>query len=287
MSVISNLRKKLKSNPEIAKFVMPSTKNEVLLDLNEDGKVDFAFIDQSGDGLPETFALDWTGNGELNLYYYDADGNGKADTLLFYPDGEDIPVFTRISKASEERIEGVLGSLRGTLASDDPQRIKDTLYSVLNQLREGGKTYGKEGNLARMRARMQEDPEMAKLLRPSPKNELFLDLNDDGIADFCLIDTNHSGNIDTMGIDLSGDGEFDLYLTDTDDNGVSDRVTYFKPGEDEPCVEIAGSKLEEAIRPAAMKIIIANRSHFDAKTMAKAFKTFKKEAAAALKNLES
>ena len=34
MSVTSNLRKYLKSNPEIAKFLMPGTKNEILLDLN-------------------------------------------------------------------------------------------------------------------------------------------------------------------------------------------------------------------------------------------------------------
>ena len=50
MNVTARLRQHLKSNPELAKLLMPGTKNEVLLDLNGDGKVDFAFIDQTGDG---------------------------------------------------------------------------------------------------------------------------------------------------------------------------------------------------------------------------------------------
>ena len=285
MNVTARLRQHLKSNPELAKLLMPGTKNEVLLDLNGDGKVDFAFIDQTGDGMPETFAIDRTGNGELNLYFYDADGNGYADTVLSYRDGEDIPSYTKISKASEMKLEEILGGLRGAMKTNDPEDIRRALYGVVDTLNEQAKVFGKEGNLARMRARMKEDPDMAKLLLPSPKNELFIDLNDDGVADLCLIDTNHSGNIDTMGLDLSGDGEFDLYLTDTDDNGVSDHVTYFKPGEEEPTVERTGSELEEALRAAAMKVIISNRSNFDAKTMVKAFKTFRKEALAALKTV--
>lgn len=285
MNVTARLRQHLKSNPELAKLLMPGTKNEVLLDLNGDGKVDFAFIDQTGDGMPETLAIDRTGNGELNLYFYDADGNGLADTVLSYRDGEDIPSYTKISKDNEMKLEEILGRLRGSMKTNDPEDIRRALYGVVDILNERAKVFGKEGNLARMRARMKEDPEMAKLLLPSPKNELFIDLNDDGVADLCLIDTNHSGNIDTMGIDLSGDGEFDLYLTDTDDNGVSDHVTYFKPGEEEPTVECTGSELEEALRAAAMKVIISNRSNFDAKTMVKAFKTFRKEAVAALKTV--
>ena len=98
MSVTSNFRKHLKAIPEIAKFVMPSTKYEVLLDLNGDGKCDFAFIDTTGDGFPDSFALDRTGSGELNLYYVDTDGNGLADTTLYYPDGQDTPSYTKSAR---------------------------------------------------------------------------------------------------------------------------------------------------------------------------------------------
>ena len=40
MSVISDFRKKLRSNPETAKLLMPGTKYEVLLDLDGDGRMD-------------------------------------------------------------------------------------------------------------------------------------------------------------------------------------------------------------------------------------------------------
>ena len=52
MSKISDFRKKLKSNPETAKLLMPGTKYEALLDLDGDGKMDFALMDTTGDGNP-------------------------------------------------------------------------------------------------------------------------------------------------------------------------------------------------------------------------------------------
>ena len=109
MSITSDFRKHLKAFPEIAKFVMPSTKYEVLLDLNGDGKCDFAFIDTTGDGTPDSFAMDRTGSGELNLYFCDTDGNGLADTVFYYPDGQDTPSYTKISKESEARIHELIG----------------------------------------------------------------------------------------------------------------------------------------------------------------------------------
>ena len=49
MSKISDFRKKLKSNPETAKLLMPGTKYEALLDLDGDGKMDFALMDTTGE----------------------------------------------------------------------------------------------------------------------------------------------------------------------------------------------------------------------------------------------
>ena len=285
MSVTSNFRKHLKSNPEIAKFVMPGTKYEVLLDLNEDGKIDFAFIDQTGDGLPETFAIDLTGSGELNLYYYDSDGNGKADTLIHYPDGKDIPTFSRTTKESEERLQKALGGIRAAMRSNDPQEIKDCLFGIRDGVWEATKSFGKTGTLARMRLAMKADAEMAKLLCPSPKNELYFDLNEDGIADFALCDTNHDGEIDSFGMDLTGDGEFDLYITDKDGNGVADHVVYYKAGEEEPAADAEGAKVEEALRPAAMKFLIRLRSEFSADNLIKSMKLYRKEAIVAIKNI--
>ncbi len=285
MSVTSNLRKYLKSNPEIAKFLMPGTKNEILLDLNGDGKMDFAFMDTTGNGMPETFALDKTGSGELNLYYYDSDGNGKADTVLYYPDGQDVPTFSRISKESEERIEKALGGMRAAMKSNDAEEIKKCLFGIRDHIDEAAKTFGKTGTLARMRAKMKEDPEMAKLLCQSPKNEMFFDLNEDGIADFALIDSNHDGEIDTMGMDLTGDGEFNLYLNDSDGNGITDNVTYYRPGDEEAALGSTSAQLEEALRPATMKLLVSLRSEFSAKNLIKTLKGFRKDALSALETI--
>ena len=288
MSVVSNFRKHLRSNPEIAKFLLPSTKSEVLLDLNGDGKIDFAFIDTTGNGFPESFAMDRTGNGELNLYFIDADGNGLADTVLHYADGADTPNYTKIAKDNEAHIHEVIGQkiregITEAMKNNDPQRIKDALYGIRDYIAERAKVYGKAGNLARMRAKMKADPEMAKLLCSSPKNELFFDLNGDGVADFALIDTNRTGDIDTVGIDLTGDGEFDLYLTDTDRNGAHDTGLYYKTGADEPTHSSSNPLLEETLAPVAQKFRDALRAEFTAKSLIDALTAYKLEAIDAMK----
>ena len=287
MSITSKFRKHLKACPEIAGFVLPSTKYEVLLDLDGDGKVDFAFIDTTGDGTPDTFGLDKTGNGELNLYFYDSDGNGLADTVLYYPNGQDTPIYTKIAKEHEAQIHEFIGKriregISQALKENDPQRIKDTLYGIKHDVDEKAKVYGKVGNLAGMRFKMKTDPEMAKMLCPSPKNELFFDLNGDGVADFALIDTNHSGNLDTIAMDLTGTGEFNLYLSDLDSNGVPEKVEYYLDSDDEPTGAGAGASYEEALRPAAMKFMITLRSEFTAESLAAALRAYRDEAFAAL-----
>ena len=292
MSVTSNFRKHLKAFPEIAKFVMPSTKYEVLLDLNGDGKCDFAFMDTTGDGTPDSFALDRTGSGELNLYFIDMDGNGLAETVVYYPDGKDTPSYTKIAKDNEANLYEFIGRrlrecMQAALKENDPQRILDTLYGIRNDIEEKAKVYGKVGNLAGMRLKMKADPEMAKMLCPSPKNELYFDLNGDGIADFALIDINHSGNLNTIAMDLTGSGEFNLYLSDLDDTGAAEKVEYYRDSDEEPMAAGAGPRHEDYLRPAATKFFITLRNEFTAESLKAALCTYRDEAVAALKALEA
>ena len=67
MAKIYDLKNTLKSNPDIAKMILPSTKSEILFDLNGKGHVDFAYIDSKGDGEIDTFAIDFTNEGEFDL----------------------------------------------------------------------------------------------------------------------------------------------------------------------------------------------------------------------------
>ena len=88
---MSNIKSKLRSFPETAKMIMPSAKNEIFLDLNGDGKADFAFISSQNDNNIDMFAIDTTDSGEFNLYLHDTDGNGIADDVSFYSDDSEEP----------------------------------------------------------------------------------------------------------------------------------------------------------------------------------------------------
>jgi hypothetical protein len=278
MSKISDFRKKLKSNPETAKLLMPGTKYEALLDLDGDGKMDFALMDTTGDGNPDTFAADMTGSGSLNIYFFDADGDSVADTVQFYRDGTDKPSYIKNARDDEEKLLALGRSLKEGMEKADAGDLIARFNRIKNVIAEGVKAYHTPGTLGRMRAAMKADPKMAGLLCDSPINELFFDLNGDGIADFALIDTDHTGEIDTFAIDFQNDGEFDLYLTGTDRTGVPDKVSYYLADGDEPVKGgAAGPRLEELLRPAAMKFMITLRSNFNAENLVEAMKTYKDE----------
>ena len=285
MSMVVDLRKHLKSNPETAKFLMPSTKFEVLLDLDGDGKMDFALVDTTGDGIADTFAIDVTGDGSLDLYFYDSDGNGIADTVEFYPDGSDAPTYSKIDKASEVTTEKLMSGIHEALTSADPARVADCLNGIKKHIEGKAQAYNKAGQLSlvKLRVTLRSEFGMAKLLRESPKNEIFLDLNGDGITDFALIDRNHSNKIDTIAMDLYGDGEFDLYLIDTDDNGIPDKAEYYKTGDDEPTLAAGNAALEEALRPSTEKFLDAIRAQSGAQDIIDALNAYKLDAIAAMK----
>ena len=99
---IKELRKAFRNDPTMSKMIMPSTKAEIFLDLNGDGKADYAFIDSEGNGKYDTTAIDMTGNGEFNIYFKDTDLNGIADDVRFYMDGSDIPAFVNTDKGKFE-----------------------------------------------------------------------------------------------------------------------------------------------------------------------------------------
>ena len=114
--------------------------------------------------------------------------------------------------------------------------------------------------IAGLRQALMANPDVAKMIVPSARFEIYMDLNGDGKPDFGFIDstcdfTGH-GPVDTFAIDLGQDGEFDLYLRDTDGNWVSDEITYFKDGEIDPVIKTHPEKsramIEAALQGPAM-----------------------------------
>ena len=118
MSVTSNFRKHLKAFPEIAKFVMPSTKYEVLLDLNGDGIADFALIDVNHSGNLNTIAMDLTGSGEFNLYLSDLDDTGAAEKVEYYRDSDEEPMAAGSGPRHEDYLRPAATKFFITLRSD-------------------------------------------------------------------------------------------------------------------------------------------------------------------------
>jgi len=112
MPTISDVRAKLLARTEGSKLVMPSAKNEIYLDLNGDGLADFAMIDSRGDftgnGQITTFAVDLGFDGEFDLYMIDNDGNWVGDEIIYFKDGESVPVIKTHPEKSGNMIESVL-----------------------------------------------------------------------------------------------------------------------------------------------------------------------------------
>ena len=92
MATITEFRELLSKNPDIAKLIVPSARYEIYMDLNGDGKADFAFINSScdltGKGNPDTYAIDLGNDGEFDLYLRDTDGNFIADEIVYFEDGK-------------------------------------------------------------------------------------------------------------------------------------------------------------------------------------------------------
>ena len=118
---------------------------------------------------------------------------------------------------------------------------------------------------------LKKNPEAAKIIVPSARFEIYLDLTGDGKANLGLIDSScdltGNGNLDTYAVDLGKDGEFDLYLRDNDGNMVADEIIYFKDGEKDPILvthpEKSGKMIEKALAEPSKKLLsmIADLAH--------------------------
>ena len=92
MATITEFKGLLLKNPDVAKLIVPSARYEIYMDLNGDGKADFAFIDSScnleGKGATDTFGIDLGSDGEFDLYLKDSDGNWIPDEIVYFEDGK-------------------------------------------------------------------------------------------------------------------------------------------------------------------------------------------------------
>ena len=132
MASIRTIRELIVSKPALAALVIPSAKNEIYLDINGDGKADFAVIDSScdftGNGLADTYAIDLGKDGEFDLYLRDTDGNWIPDQITYFKDGTLDPVIQTHPEQSREMIEKCL------------EKPGKQLVETMTKLSQGGGT---------------------------------------------------------------------------------------------------------------------------------------------------
>lgn len=118
---IAKFRDLLKKNPVTAALIVPSSRFEICLDLNGDGKADFAFIDSkcdfTGNGAVDTFAIDIGKDGEFDLYLRDSDGNFTPDEIFYVEDGTQ-GAGVKSGKEYHDQIEKVLKPIAKEFGKD-------------------------------------------------------------------------------------------------------------------------------------------------------------------------
>ena len=118
---IDKFRSLLKKNPVTAALIVPSSRFEICLDLNGDGKADFAFIDSkcdfTGNGSLDTFAIDIGKDGEFDLYLRDSDGNFTPDEIFYVEDGTQ-GAGVKSGKEYHDQIEKVLKPISKEFGKD-------------------------------------------------------------------------------------------------------------------------------------------------------------------------
>lgn len=83
MTDIIRTKQRMKEDPTLRKMVLLSSKNEILLDLDDDCYADAGLMDSVGDGRVDTLAIDLTGDNEFNLYFMDTRNNDLPDVAFY------------------------------------------------------------------------------------------------------------------------------------------------------------------------------------------------------------
>lgn len=286
MKEIARLKAAMKNDPVTAKLIVPSAINEIYIDLDGDGKADFAFIGSTESDEIDTFAFDTTTNGEFNLYISDTDNNGVEDDIRFFLDGSDVPAEIFKGDKVENKLSDLSQALHQTLKDDfDAKALINAVETYKNGIFKAFESFQVSATFTSLKHILMENPAIASTILPSTKHELLVDLDGDGKPDFALIDSNWTNRIDTYAFDITGNGELNLYIRDTDNNRIPDEVHFYPDGADTPEKSFLGSEVELRMVKATIKFIAAMRGSLDPVKYIKAIQTYKDEVFEAYKNL--
>ncbi len=132
-----NLRRakvRIMSDDGLKEMLVRSGFNEIVFDLDGDGKADVCFLDENGDGNIDTVAIDMTGSGEFNLYLHDSDDNGIPDTILWAEDGAKELEILAMGEGVEKGLVDIGAKVYSMLIADE--FLNDEISVSLEELRD-------------------------------------------------------------------------------------------------------------------------------------------------------
>ena len=107
MGTLRKLKVAMKLDHDLRKLLIKGSRNEILVDIDEDKEADIMLADITGNGNIDTLAVDLTDDGEFNLFIKDTDGNGVPDTVILYDENDEIVAMTEDKAEVEQTVKAI------------------------------------------------------------------------------------------------------------------------------------------------------------------------------------
>lgn len=87
MGTLRQVKLAIKTDLDLRKLLLSSSRYEIILDIDEDRDSDIIFLDSNGDSNIDIIGVDVFDTGNFNLYIEDTNHNGVPNTVLIDKDG--------------------------------------------------------------------------------------------------------------------------------------------------------------------------------------------------------
>ena len=135
MATLKSTRKRLEEASKLDRIkISKGEKNQVLIDLNGDGKPEAALIDTTDSGRPDLLAIDVNGDHQFNLYLDDTDDNAFPDVVYMDEKGDGNIHLLKFGEEIENDVHQELVKIFAVLTDDDSET--ESLNSALHKLSE-------------------------------------------------------------------------------------------------------------------------------------------------------
>lgn len=139
MATLKETRIRLEKASEMEKInITKGEKDQVLIDLNGDGKADAALFDTCDSGTPDVLAIDVTGDNKFNLFLDDTDNNEYPDVI--YMDKKGDGNFQLLSVGEEIRgsVHDKLVKIYAVLVDEESttEELSDALHDLAAVVRD-------------------------------------------------------------------------------------------------------------------------------------------------------